>query len=592
MFKHYRLPRVVVALLAVAPFFALGFSSDSSAVTKFNIKVDPSIELVVQNNLPSITLNSPDGAIHQTTINASVTTNNPTGYTVAVITNNSDLVNQTNPDYIIPALDESVSNTNFTMNKWGILSAKDSLYHPLTSDGLVINSYVAPATAEVTPITFGVKVNSELPSGVYNCDMTVVAIANRIPYTIDTIDFLQDIDEDVIDNMVVGEQHQLMDARDEKTYFVAKLADGNVWMTQNLDFELSAEGTALDPSTTDVHEAKVLTVSTNAATWGQDNTLAYYKDAGDLYRPNGLDTAVDSSALADDSTDQHYQLGSYYSWNAATAGSGAGLEAGAVASESICPKGWKLPTASENIGEANNDTEKVFSNYFGRPVSRYSHTANISDAGVQNGNYENNIYYFNEVRTIPGATRLHIRLSYGGQGDMYDFASFWAGNHPDYYAAERTDGIKFGNNTYGRYGGTQNTVEGFIDGDTVTFSFYSNSSNVGNGYGYYAVITGYDENGIMYEFDVDPAVGASNPFWASYAGKFDSTSDWTAALRSASYWSSVAAGNNQALTLTSQEETASGNTTTFTAHPNTEIDTTEGLNVRCVAKPASYKLVY
>ena len=146
----------------------------------------------------------------------------------------------------------------------------------------------------------------------------MVAIANRIPYTIDTIDFMQEIDEDVADSMVVGAQYQLIDERDGKAYFVSKLRDGNVWMTQNLDFELSAEGTTLNPATSDVSTIKTLSVSTNTATWGQDTTLAYYKDAGNLYRPNGLDAVADSSDLASDSDDQHYQLGSYYSWNAAT----------------------------------------------------------------------------------------------------------------------------------------------------------------------------------------------------------------------------------------------------------------------------------
>lgn len=40
------------------------------------------------------------------------------------------------------------------------------------------------------------------------------------------------------DELVLEQQYQMMDKRDNKIYWVAKLADGNVWMTQNLDYDL------------------------------------------------------------------------------------------------------------------------------------------------------------------------------------------------------------------------------------------------------------------------------------------------------------------------------------------------------------------
>ena len=308
MFKHFRLSRVIAILIVAAPFF--GFVSDSSAVTKFNIKVDPSISLTVDSTAPSVRLNSPDSEIHQVTVNASVTTNNPTGYTFAVLMSDNRLINQVDPDYKISTLENVASTDTFDVNRWGILG-RDSLYHPASS-GLVLSKTDAPATDAAEPLTFGVKVDATLPSGTYDCNLAVVAIANRIPYSIDVIDYMQDIDEDVIENMVVGEQHQLTDERDDKKYFISKFSDGKVWMTQNLDFELAAAGTALDTDTSNVSSDKILTVSTNVATWGQDTTLAYYKDAGALYNPDGLDPADDSSSLAADSSDQHYQLGSDY----------------------------------------------------------------------------------------------------------------------------------------------------------------------------------------------------------------------------------------------------------------------------------------
>ncbi len=571
MFKlsnRISLAKVIAILFAVSPFVALGFISDTEAVTKFNIKIEPSIELTVSNTSPSVRFESPDGEIHQAAIGTTVTTNNPTGYTMALLMNNENLINRNNPDYVIPSLENSTLAANFANNRWGILGSND-LYYPIFS-GYKVKTTDTPVTNDAETITFGVKINSELPSGTYDCDLTVVAIANRIPYTIDIIDYLQEIDEDVIDSMVVGTQYQLMDKRDDKKYFISKLKDGKVWMTENLDLTLSAEGTVLDPDTSDVNSTKTVTVSTNAATWGVDDTLAFYKDAGDLYRPNGLDAATDSSSLASDSSDRHYLLGSYYSWNAATAGSGSN------ASESICPSSWRLPTSED------------FDTLYRKIAERYSHTSNINDNGVQNGDYGNNLNTPAEVITIPGATKLHIKLTYAGQSDSYDWVSFWAGNYPNYTASNNySSGVKFGNNTTGKYGGySGTTVEGDISGDTVTFSFRSNDSGVGNGYGYYAVITGYDANDELIIGDTNTVL-LSTPYFMNYAGQFDGTNDWTTSPRSAGYWSASTAGNGQAHAFTMQE-TINGNDSTFSNNPNDSVNITNGLNVRCVAKPASF----
>ena len=614
--KSLSLAKVIAILFAVSPFLAFGFISDSDAATKFNIKIDPSLQLTVPNTSPSIMLDTPDGEIHQTTLNTVVTTNNQTGYTLMLLMNGSDLINRTNPDYVIPTVEESVNMYDFANNRWGILGRGDDLYHPATS-GYLINTTDAPVTNAEENITFGVKVDAELPSGAYDCDLTGVAVANRVPYTIDVIDYMQEIDEDIIDSMVVGTQYQLEDKRDDKKYYVAKLDDGNVWMTQNLDFALSAEGTELNPDTSDVTATKTLTVSTNTETWGQDATLAYYKDAGNLYRPNGLDAVADSSALAPNSDDQHYQLGSYYSWNAATAGSGASIETGAAATESICPSGWKLPTATEEfVNEESGSTHKLFFymfKEFREAYTRYAHTPNVRDDGTNDGNYANNLNLAGTVITIPGATRIHVRLKYATES-CCDRVVIWPGAHPD-YNANNHNSSGYGAVAYAGSSGNAYTERDF-DGESVTFGFRSDGSSVN--YGYHAIVTGYDADGkIIRDMDapVDPdnvdedAVANANevmplaPYWMNYAGIIDSTHDWTTTLRTVGYWSANYAGNNQAYSLFSQEieeevdpgeggEGGGGNepetSTYFNAHPNTKIDTTKGLNVRCIAKPASF----
>lgn len=146
--------------------------------------------------------------------------------------------------------------------------------------------------------------------------------------------------------------------------------------------------------------------------------------------------------------------------------------------EESVPDGYKVVGKGERKDPATNKNV----------TSKYSHTPNISDDGVPSGNYANNSN-LNDVVTIPGATKLHVKLTYGGESDRYDWVCMWEGNHPDYtaYNNYRTAVSINGTKKFG--GGNGTTVECDIVGDTVTFGFRSDSRGCGNGYGYYAVVT-------------------------------------------------------------------------------------------------------
>ena len=125
-------------------------------------------------------------------------------------------------------------------------------------------------------------------------------------------------------------------------------------------------------------------------------------------------------------------------------------------------------------------------------ITKYSHTPNVNDAGTKSGNYPHSAN-LNEVVTLSGASSLHISLKFGSESG-YDWTSFWQGNHPDYTAASNySSGIKNcgSQGSDGRYMGGPTTVECDVTGDTVTFAFKSDRSDVGGGgFGYYAIITG------------------------------------------------------------------------------------------------------
>ena len=152
-----------------------------------------------------------------------------------------------------------------------------------------------------------------------------------------------------------------------KTYKVRKLADGNCWMTENL---------ALSDAT--------LTSSDSNLPSGASFTLPASDSTG--WCGAYSSTCVDTPRVLD-SGETNY--GMYYNWSAATAGTGTySVESGEVMG-SVCPKGWKLPSANTDYGVLQN----LYSNYNSASamqsvngpnfvLSGYSNVGNISNQGT------------------------------------------------------------------------------------------------------------------------------------------------------------------------------------------------------------------
>lgn len=129
-------------------------------------------------------------------------------------------------------------------------------------------------------------------------------------------------------------------------------------------------------------------------------------------------------------------------------------------------------------------------------VTKYSHTPNISDDGIQNGDYANNLN-LNDVITIPGAKNIQVEITASGESTSYDWACVWDGDHPDYTAYD-----DYPKSYSGKLGGSdRRTIVYDIPGDTVTIGYRSDGSVVGDGYGYYAKITGV--SGDIFEYNLD-----------------------------------------------------------------------------------------
>lgn len=173
---------------------------------------------------------------------------------------------------------------------------------------------------------------------------------------------MQDMNPSICNSATnVGHQVSLLDLRDNKTYYATRLADGNCWMTKNLDLDISSQRTYTHSDTDLGFGASTITTwtpsnSTMASneTWvsnynemiSQDPGILYYYTTNEVRHDSSPDYITYTSIAEceqDGHTDcDHYHLGNYYNFCASTASSNCYNNA-YEATESICPAGWRLP---------------------------------------------------------------------------------------------------------------------------------------------------------------------------------------------------------------------------------------------------------
>ena len=178
-------------------------------------------------------------------------------------------------------------------------------------------------------------------------------------------------------SLSTGQQIQLQDSRDQKMYWVGKLPDGNCWMTQNLDLDLSTSRT-LTPSDTNISSNWTPSTSTTTTISDYNNS-----DTGKSYDPggnsNGSDDYYEGTYDPNNPETAHYLVGNYYQWSAATAGHTGNSQS----TQSICPKGWTLPSQSQFqalISSGLDGTNFMQSPYY-LLRGGYLHNSSLSRAG-------------------------------------------------------------------------------------------------------------------------------------------------------------------------------------------------------------------
>lgn len=240
----------------------------------------------------------------------------------------------------------------------------------------------------------------------------------------------------------------LTDQRDGQTYAIAKLADGNCWMIENL--RLEAEGTR-----TAEKQALAQGYGTSSA-YGNFGGLADAEftnfsnsiTANSLYysgtqssdavinigtsnypgyrmpRYNNTNTSTRASSPTSSFAAAMYSYGNYYTWHAAIADlTYNGTNGSSATSTSLCPSGWRLPQGGNKSRIASNDDSDFWNlvvdalnngvnpaNYSSQPQPYYTGNAEAGPISNRLRSYPNNFIY-SGLAITSSAT--------GGQNGLY-----------------------------------------------------------------------------------------------------------------------------------------------------------------------------
>ena len=320
---------------------------------------------------------TPSGATTTATADLTITTSDSAGYSLYLYSSDGD--NSLKPKISslanISTINATAGDVGLTLsslkpNTWG--------YNLGTEAPTDSTTYSAVPTDNSTPIqtkdtsdtnsandtytlSFGAKVDMATASGAYSDTLTIAVVAEP-PYipAFDGITTMQEMTSTICANAEENETTRLTDTRDGKQYWVAKLKDGNCWMTQNL--ELSLTDRTLTPADSDIATNWTPSTDNQALEYGDfvwttpSDYTSCGSSVGDLSDcPEHFvqitsdmipmsEPRTDGVVISGNTYDAHYKIGYYYSWYTAVANTES--TSSTNASGSICPKGWRLPARS------------------------------------------------------------------------------------------------------------------------------------------------------------------------------------------------------------------------------------------------------
>ena len=257
--------------------------------------------------------------------------------------------------------------------------------------GKIKNATVSSGSVNLTgTLAFAAKFGSSAASGHYRTSVLLALTATpKKVANIGGISTMQEMTAEICRNSDIGAAKNLRDTRDGSEYSIRKHEDGNCWMTQNLRIV----NKTITPADSDVTTNYTIPASSLSG-FSSSN---YY--ANQVYYANNATN------------------GAYYSWTAATAGTGTSSVTSGDAPSSVCPKGWKLPPNSGN-GSYTNFTSAAGitnsadgSNKIRSAPYNFPYAGNVVDSALNNVGSDGR-YWSRTAYSTNGAYNLYFNSTY------------------------------------------------------------------------------------------------------------------------------------------------------------------------------------
>ena len=237
-------------LFSITAFFTVENSFAEAGNVTLNASIDPVFSMYTNasdDTLPISVTPSPSGTFASNNIVVTVSTNNPTGYTLTMnsITNDTDLVNTIDSSAVIPSTAANIAfPTTLPINTWGfypwtleqVESPTSFSAIPPLSTPLTIRTTSEPMQTSNTTLTFATIIDNDVISGTYTNTVVFTAVNNYVPPYIPS---MQGFTTAKCEALSDGEMLNLIDTRDGTYYRVKRMADDKCWMVDNLAFDLA-----------------------------------------------------------------------------------------------------------------------------------------------------------------------------------------------------------------------------------------------------------------------------------------------------------------------------------------------------------------
>lgn len=241
-------------------------SPQATTISDVNISFSPT------SGSASLTPVTEEGVKARTSVKANVSISNSGGYSVYLSSKTPGLIGK-NSGEMIAGIDGSSTFDTLQTNTWGYAVTEEeelpenALYKSMSQgQGDLLATGSERSVSYNFLLSFAAKIGNTKPADTYENEVTLSVVSSPLEVSnVFGIETMQEMTSKICESVPTptaftetGEINadvptaQLIDSRDGKSYWVAKLADGNCWMTQNLALDLDRETLPLNSASSDV----------------------------------------------------------------------------------------------------------------------------------------------------------------------------------------------------------------------------------------------------------------------------------------------------------------------------------------------------